>query len=390
MRLDTKNIHVGIKTSDPSYGSVAPPIYPTSTYIFPSAAVGAKRFAGKERGMIYSRFTNPTVEALQERLAALEDAQAALATTSGMSAIITTLMHLLRSGDHVIAHTAVYGGTYEFLQNIAPRFNIKVDFVNFEDLSNIKKKINKKTKIIYFESPTNPLLEVLDIEKICELAKSKKILTVFDNTFAPPPMQYPLKLGIDIVVHSLTKYIGGHSDLIGGAIIGSKKMIDDIFFKTYIFMGPTISPFTSFLAMRGMNTLGIRLKKHSENAQQVAEFLEAHPKVSKVYYPGLISHPYHELAKKQMTQFGGVLAFEVKGGYKAGEKLVNSVKLIDLAVSLGAVESLIEHPASMTHSELSPADRKKANIKESLIRLSVGLENIEDIVADLKQALGKI
>ena len=390
MRLSTKNIHLGIEEIDPTFGSVIAPIYPSSTFIFPSAAEGANRFSGKSKGMIYSRFTNPTVNLLEQRLASLEEGEMAIATSSGMAAIVITLFHLLKSGDEVIAHQTIYGGTSEFLTNILPRYQIKTNFVDFKKPETIKKYISKKTKIIYFESPTNPLLEIVDIKKIVKIAKSHRLITVFDNTFSPPPLQTPLKMGIDIVIHSLTKYINGHSDIIGGAIIGKRKFLEQIFNKTYIFFGPTLSPFAAYLALRGLMTLEIRIKKQSQSALQIAQFLANHPKILTVYYPGLKTHPYHQLAKKQMNQFGGVLSFIVKGGLTAGEKLVNNVKIIKLAVSLGACESLIEHPASMTHSEMSEETRRKIGISDGLIRLSVGLEDIDDLIADLKQALSKI
>lgn len=389
MKLATKNIHVGVKYADPSFGSVMPPIYPTSTYIFPNASEGAARFAGKKEGMIYSRFTNPTVKALEMRLASLEESEKAIATASGMSAITLTLFHFLKKGDSIVAHKVLYGGTYELLANIIPKYGIDVRMIDLGSQQQLQKNVDKTTKIIYFESPTNPLMEIIDIRKITYFAKKHKILTVFDNTFAPPPIQYPLALGIDLVIHALTKYIGGHSDLIGGAVIGSKKLIDDIYFKTYFFFGPTLSPFAAFLAMRGLTTLSIRLKQQEKNALEIAAFLNTHKKISKVHYPGLKSHPDYHLAQKQMSGFGGVLSFELKGGYKAGKILVNNVKVIDLAVSLGAVESLIEHPASMTHSELSEEEQKKSGITPGLIRLSVGLEDISDLLQDLKQALEK-
>ena len=390
MKSSSKNIHIGIHNADPAFGSVVTPIYPSSTYQFPNAHEGALRFAGKKKGMIYSRFTNPTVSALEERLAALEGAELALATSSGMSAITLTLLHFLKTGDSIIAHNVIYGGTYEFLAHILPRYGIKVHLINLSDTARLEEYIDDTTKMIYFETPTNPLLEILDISKIVSVAKKHKILTVIDNTFAPPPMQYPYKMGIDIVIHSLTKYIGGHSDLIGGAIIGSFEKIEPIYLKSYIFFGPTMSPFTAYLVLRGLTTLEVRLNRQAASVQKVAEFLEKHSKVDKVHYPGLSSHPQYELAKKQMNGSGSVLSFEVKGGYEAGEKLVNSVKMITLAVSLGAVECLIEHPASMTHSELTPEERNKSGISESLIRLSIGLEDVDDIIEDLTQAFAKI
>jgi len=387
MKLSTKNIHLGLEEIDPVFGSVTPPIFTTSTYRFKNAAQGAARFLGKEKGMIYSRFTNPTVDLLAKRLAALEEGEEAIVVASGMAAISLVLLNFLKKGDHILAHKVIYGGTFEFISRILPRFGIEVSFCDFSYEKEIENFIQKNTKILYFESPTNPLLEVLDIKKIASFSKKKGLMTVFDNTFAPPPLQYPLKLGVDIIVHSLTKYIGGHSDLIGGAIIGGKKHLEPLFQKSFIFFGPTLSSFSSYLALRGLTTLEVRVKKQSENALKIASFLEKHPKIEKVYYPGLKSHPNYHLAKKQMTAFGGVLSFVVKGGYKKAESLVNRVKIINLAVSLGAVESLIEHPASMTHSELTPNERKKAGIEEGLVRLSVGLEEVEDLIEDLEKAL---
>ncbi len=390
MKFSTKLIKTAVEESDKNFGSVVPPVYLASTFRFPSAEEGAARFSFRSDGPIYSRVANPTVQALEKKLAAMEESEAALATASGMSAILTTLLHFLRSGDQIIAHKAIYGGTFELLSNILPRFGIHTSFLDLTQPQNLEKSITSNTKLIYFESPTNPLLEIIDIKKICAIAKKNKIKTVFDNTFANPPLQYPLKLGVDVVVYSLTKYINGHSDVIGGAIISDKKTIHDIFQKTLIFAGPTLSPFSAYLVLRGMSTLSERMQKHSATTLKVAKFLQKHPLVKKVYYPGLPEHPGHQIAKAQMSSFGGVLSFEVKGGYEAGKKLVNSVKIITLAVSLGSVESLIEHPASMTHSELSAEEKEKAGIKDSLIRLSCGLEDPEDIIQDLSQALEKI
>ncbi|QQS44690.1 aminotransferase class I/II-fold pyridoxal phosphate-dependent enzyme [Candidatus Roizmanbacteria bacterium] len=390
LKFSSQNIHIGVHKADPHFGSVVPPIYPSSTYQFPTAKEGALRFSGKKKGLIYSRFTNPTVYALEKRLAALEHAERALATSSGMAAISLTLLHFLKAGDSIIAHKVLYGGTYEFIAHILPRYGINVHMVDANNEDEILSKIDKTTKVIYFETPTNPLLEVVDIDKIVRIAKKHNLISIIDNTFAPPPFQYPHDMGVDIVIHSLTKYIGGHSDVIAGAILGKLKHMDPLFASSYIFYGPTMSPFTAYLIMRGISTLEIRLRKQEQNAFKVAEYLESHPLVEKVYYPGLKSHPQYELAKKQMNGFGSVMSFEIKGGYKAGEKLVNSVQMILLAVSLGAVESLIEHPASMTHSELSPEERKASGIGEGLIRISVGIEDPADIIADLDQAFKKI
>lgn len=387
LKFASQNIHIGVHKADPQFGSVVPPIYPSSTYSFANAREGALRFAGKKKGLIYSRFTNPTVYALEKRLAALEDGERALATASGMSAIVLTLLHFLRAGDSIIAHRVIYGGAYEFIAHMLPRYGITVHLVDMNNEREILKKIDKTTKILYFETPTNPLLEIISIDTIVSIAKKHGILTIIDNTFAPPPFQYPLRHGVDIVIHSLTKYISGHSDLIAGAIIGKLKLIEDIYTKSYIFFGPTMSPFTAYLVMRGLSTLEIRLRKQEESTRAVAAYLEKHPAVTRVHYPGLSNSPYRAVAQKQMSGFGSVLSFELAGGYKAGEHLVNSVKLITLAVSLGSVESLIQHPASMTHSEMTPQERTTSGISDGLIRLSVGLEDPEDLIQDLAGGL---
>lgn len=390
LNFSSQNIHIGLKKSDPTFGSVVPPIFLSSTFQFPTAHEGALRFSGKKKGLIYSRFTNPTVYALEKKLAAMEHGQRALATSSGMAAITLTLLHHLKAGDSIIAHRVIYGGAYEFIAHMLPKFGVTVHMVDANDIKAVRAKIDSTTKVIYIETPTNPLLEVVDIKKIADLGKKHKILTVLDGTFAPPPIQFPLDLGIDIVIHSLTKYIGGHSDLIAGAIIGKSAVIDPLYFQSYIFFGPTMSPFTAYLVMRGISTLKVRVRQQEQNALKVAKYLEGNKKVSRVFFPGLDSHPQRALVKRQMDGTGSVLSFTLKGGYRAGEKLVNHVKLITLAVSLGCVESLIEHPASMTHSEMSPQERKESGIDEGLIRISVGLENPDDLIDDLSQAFAKI
>lgn len=386
----TKNIHSG---NDPEFpvGAINTPIYASSTFVFPDVATGANRFAFKEDGTIYSRWGNPTVSALETKLAQMEKAGGAIALASGMNAITSLFYHYLSQGSEVIAHSALYGGTFQYLSNMITKFGVKVHFMNFQNLAEVEKIINKNTKILYFETPTNPLMQVVDIQAVARLGKKHKVLVAMDNTFAPPPIQRPISLGVDIVVHSLTKYINGHSDIIGGAIIGSHKNIDAIRKQTTFFLGGTMSPFTAFLVSRGMTTLTMRLQKHSTSAMKVAKFLENHKKVEMVYYPGLPTHKNHNVAKKQMRGgYGGVLSFILKGGFNKGRSLMEQVDLIKLAVSLGGVDSLIEHPASMTHSEYSQKDREKAGIYDGLVRLAVGLEDVEDIIDDLDQALKKI
>ena len=390
MKPSTKAIHAGLRAADPSYGSVVPPIYPSSTFVFPNAKEGALRFAGKSRGMIYSRFTNPTVEALEKRLAALEDGEASIATGSGMSAITMLFLHVLRSGDTLLAHRVLYGGTIELVSRILPKFGIKTKLIDFTDPAEIEKSIDKSVKLLYFETPTNPMLEIVDIAAIAKVAKKHQVMSAIDNTFAPPPLQYPLKMGIDVVVHSLTKYLGGHSDVVGGAVIGKENFIREMFSKTYPFLGPTMSPFSAYLVMRGITTLDVRLKKICESSQKIALFLREHQKIERVYYPGLSDHQGHKIAKSQMAGFGGVISFEVKGGYSPAAMLADVIKLFSLAVSLGGVESLIEHPASMTHSELSEDEMRASGIRPGLIRISVGLEDVDDLISALQKGLDEI
>jgi methionine-gamma-lyase len=388
--FSTKNIHIGNEPEFP-VGAINPPIYASSTFIFPSVKAGAKRFSLKEEGTIYSRWGNPTVTSLEKRLAALEGTETALAFSSGMNAITSIFFHILESGDEIVAHKALYGGTFHFLNKILPKFNVKTNFVDFKDLEKIEKAITNKTKAIYFETPTNPLMEIIDIKAVSFIGKKNKKLVIIDNTFAPPFIQSPAKLGVDVIVHSLTKYINGHSDLIGGALMGSENFMHNLKWKTSFFLGGTMSPFTAFLILRGMATLKERLTTHSVSALEIAKFLEKHPKVETVYYPGLLSHPNHTTARKQMKGgYGGIMSFVLKGGFDAGRNLMEKLKLIRLAVSLGAVESLIEHPASMTHSEYSKKERERAGIFDGLVRLSVGLEEKEDIISDLTQALKKV
>lgn len=388
----TRNIHAGNDTQFP-VGAVNQPIYASSTFVFPSPESGARRFALKEKGMIYSRVQNPTVEALEKKLAVMEGDgdYEAIAFASGMSAIATLFFHFLEKDDEIIAHKAIYGGTYHFLTKIITKFGIKTKIVDFTSLEKVKKAITSKTRILYFETPTNPLLEVIDIQAVSGIGKKNKILVVIDNTFTPPFIQSPLKEGVDITVYSLTKSINGHSDVIAGAIVGSRQAINQIRYKTSMFLGGTMSPFSAFLVARGMASLKERLQTHCHNGQQAALFLNQHPKVEKVFYPGLTSHKDHQIAKKQMYNgYGGILSFILKGGYNAGKKLMQEVKMIKLAVSLGGVESLIEHPASMTHSEYSKEEREKFGIYDGLVRLAVGLEDTEDIIADLSQAFKKL
>ena len=387
IRFATKVVHAG-QERDPLTGSVSVPIYQTSTFAFENVEQGAARFAGKAEGYIYTRLGNPTVRALEKSVAELENGEDARACASGMAAISTAVLSVVKKGDHVVSTEGLYGGTHKLFFGILSNFGIEFTLVNSSKASRVRDAVRGNTKLVYIETPTNPKLVLTDLRAVSKIAKKEGIVTMVDNTFMSPVLQRPIELGIDVVVHSLTKYLGGHSDLVGGVVVGSKSFIKklDPLLKN---MGGTLGAFDAWLTLRGTRTLWIRMERHNENAVAVAKFLEKHPKVERVHYPGLESHPQHELAKRQMSGFGGVLSFELKGGLEAGRKLLNSVKLCTLAVSLGAVETLIEHPASMTHAIVPNEERLKAGITDGLVRLSVGIEDSADIIEDLKQALEK-
>lgn len=382
----TRAIHAG-QEPDPLYGALSTPIYQTSTFVFANAAQGAARFAGSQEGYIYTRLGNPTVTALEEKIADLEGGEAAAACATGMAAISATLMALVGQGDHIVHSAALYGCTYAFLHDIAPRFGIQATAVDTADLAAVKGAIGPNTKVVYLESPTNPTMRISDIRAIADLARAHGARVVVDNTFMSPYLQRPLALGADVVVHSATKYINGHGDVVAGLIISDQETIKEIKMTTLKDFGGTISPFDAWLILRGAKTLPLRMERHCQNAMAIAEYLEGHPAVAQVYYPGLPSFPQHELATKQMSAFGGIMAFELKGGYPAGVALMNGVKLCHLAVSLGDIDTLIQHPASMTHSVVPEAQRLSASITPGLVRLAVGLEDPADIIADLDQAL---
>lgn len=387
-KFATKAVHAG-QHPDPLTGSVSVPIYETSTFVFKSAEQGAARFAGTEEGYIYTRLGNPTIRALERNVAELENGEDARACASGMAAIHTAVTSIVKKNDHVVATDCLYGGTLKLFSDILPKFGIEFTLVDSSNVANVEAAIKENTKLIFVETPANPTLKLTDLQAVSEIAKEHDVTTMVDNTFMSPYFQRPLELGTDIVVHSLTKYLSGHSDLVGGIIVGSNpffKTLDPLLKNT----GATLGPFEAWLTLRGIKTLPVRMERHNENAIKIAEFLETHPKIKKVYYPGLKSHPQHELARRQMSGFGGILSFELKGGLEAGRKLMNSVKLCLLAVSLGAVETLIQHPASMTHAIVPKEERLKAGITDSLVRISVGIEDVTDIIQDLKQALEKI
>ena len=387
--FNTKAIHAGQKPC-PVTGAHVTPIYQTSTFVFKDVEQGARRFAGQEPGYIYTRLGNPTITELEEKIAALEGGVAALATASGMAAISTALVSLLKQGDHVVTGDTLYGCTHGFINELLPRYGVEVTAVDTSDLNNIEKAMKPNTKVVYVETPANPTMKMVDLKGAADVAHRHGALLIVDNTFMSPYLQRPIEHGADVVVHSATKYIGGHGDVIAGLIISSKELIDIMRIPYLKDFGGVLSPFDAWLLLRGLKTLGIRMERHCINAQKVAEYLEKHPLIEKVYYPGLPSHPQHELAKKQMDGFGGMMSFELKGGLEAGKILMNSVKMISLAVSLGCVDSLIQHPASMTHSPVPREERLKAGITDGQVRLSVGIEDVEDIINDLDQALKEV
>ena len=388
--LGTTAIHAG--TLKNLYGTLAMPIYQTSTFIFDSAEQGGRRFALEEAGYIYTRLGNPTTTVLENKIAALEEGEAAVATSSGMGAISSTLWTVLKAGDHVVTDKTLYGCTFALMCHGLTRFGIEVTFVDTSNLDEVKNAMKENTRVVYLETPANPNLKIVDLEALSKLAHTNpNTLVIVDNTFATPYMQKPLKLGADIVVHSVTKYINGHGDVIAGLVITNKELADQIRFVGLKDMtGAVLGPQDAYYIMRGMKTVEIRMERHCKNAKKVVEFLNKHPKIERVYYPGLETHPGHEIAKKQMKDFGAMISFELKGGFEAGKTLLNSLKLCSLAVSLGDTETLIQHPASMTHSPYTKEEREAAGITDGLVRLSVGLENVEDIIEDLKQGLEKI
>ena len=390
MGFGTRAIHGGAKKDQ--YGSLATPIYQTSTFIFDSAEQGGNRFALKEEGYIYSRLGNPTLTVLEEKLAMLEGAEAAAATASGMGAISSAFWTALKAGDHVVASKTLYGCTYAFLSHGLTRYGVEVTFVDVTKPENVKEAMRENTKVVYLETPANPTLGLSDITAISKIAHEKEgCLVIVDNTFCTPYLQRPIELGADVVVHSGTKFLNGHGDVVSGFVVGSVDFITQVkLFGIKDMTGSCMSPFDAYLMIRGMKTLEIRMERHCQNAMAVAEFLETHPAVQKVYYPGLKSFEQYELGQKQMKASGAVIAFELKGGVAEGRTVMNNVHVCSLAVSLGDCETLIQHPASMTHSPYSAEERKEAGISDGLVRLAVGLENVNDIIGDLKQALDLI
>jgi methionine-gamma-lyase len=388
-KFGTRCVHAG-EGRDP-YRAHATPIYQTSTFFFENAEQAAAVFSGQEEGYRYIRYppNSPTHRAFLDKICSLEGAEEALAFSSGMAAETATVLSQLKKGDHLLSTDVIYGGTYGLFASFLPRFGIEVSFVDTTDVEKVKSAMRQNTRMVFLESPANPTLAVCDIREICSLAREAGAVSAVDNTFATPYFQRPLELGADLVVESCTKYIGGHGDLLGGVAAGSFELTKGIK-RTALLTGGTMGTHEAWLCMRGLKTLHLRMERHACNAQQVAEFLEGHPKVERVNYPGLPDHPQHHIARKQMNGFGGMLSFELKGGLEAGRRLMDSVQLMTLAVSLGSVDTLIEHPASMTHRGVPKEEMEKSGITEGLVRISVGVEDLEDIIADLKQALEKV
>jgi methionine-gamma-lyase len=386
--FNTRLIHAG--AFEDAYGSATVPIYQSSTFKFKSARHGADCFSGKSDGFIYTRIGNPTIRALEQNIASLENGRDGIATSSGMGAITSVYMALLGSGSHIISSDAVYGPARGVLEQDFSRFGVEATFVNTSHLNQIVDAIRPNTRVLYIETPANPTMELTDIAACAKIAREHKLILVVDNTFCSPYLQKPLDLGADVVLHSVTKFINGHADIVGGVIVSNTPELCKKIRHCMVYMGCNMDPTQAFMVLRGVKTLAIRIERAQENAMQVAEFLQQHPKVSWVRYPGLKSHPQYALAEKQMAGFGSMMSFGLHGGYQAGEKLMNHVHLALLAVSLGGVETLIQHPASMTHAGITPENKLAAGITDDLVRLSVGIEDVGDIIADLESGLKEV
>lgn len=384
--LETLAIHAGIHRSQFNEHSEA--LYLTSSYVFDNAEQAAARFSGEEPGNVYSRFTNPTVTTFEERLAALEGAEACVATASGMSAILACVMGLLSAGDHIIASKSLFGSTLNLFNNILKRFGVEITFVSLTEIEEWKIAVKANTKIFFIETPSNPLTEISDITALAALAKKSGAWLVVDNCFCSPILQRPLDLGADIVIHSATKYLDGQGRVLGGAVLGKRDLIMEKgvfgFLRT---AGPTLSAFNAWVLLKGMETLKIRMEAHSSNALKIAHWLEEQPNITKVYYPGLSSHPQHELAKQQQKTGGGIVSFEVKGGKEEAWRIINSTRMLSITANLGDTKSTLTHPASTTHSRISQDERNAAGITDGLLRIAVGLESVKDIKADLATGL---
>lgn len=363
------------------------PIFPTSSFVFSSAAEAAARFSGEQPGNIYSRFTNPTVRTFEQRLARLEGAECCVATSSGMAAILSTCLGLLKTGDHIVSSRSIFGTTTVLFNNFLAKLGIETTFVNLSDLDAWDKAIQKNTRLLFLETPSNPLTEMVDIKALAELAHKNDCLLAVDNCLCTPALQQPIKLGADIVIHSATKYIDGQGRCMGGAVCGTEEVVGGDVYGFLRSAGPTMSAFNAWVFLKGLETLDIRMKAHSENAMALALWLEQQPQVARVYYPGLESHPQHELAKSQQSDFGGLLSFELKGGKDAGWAMVDATQICSITANLGDTKTTITHPATTTHGRLTPEQRQESGIADGLIRIAVGLEDIEDLKKDLSRGM---
>jgi methionine-gamma-lyase len=382
----TLAVHAG-EAPCPATGALDTPIYQSTTFVSADADEMAAVYGEQKPGYMYTRYGNPTIHALEAKLAALEGGEAALATASGMAAVSTAILGYVKTGDHVVAARSLYGASYNFLNRKLPRMGASATFVESARVEDFEKAIQPNTRLIYFETPSNPVLEVVDIAAVAALGHARGIPTMIDNTFATPALQQPLRMGVTVAVHSATKYLCGHGDAMGGAIIGRRDYISLLVHEVIRDYGGVISPFNAWLILRGIRTLHLRMPAHCSNAQQIAEFLAGHAQVERVYYPGLPHHPGHEVAKKQMSAFGAMISFEAKGGYEGGKQVMDRVKLFARAASLGDTRSLIVHPASTSHRAVPAEERRAIGITDGLVRLSVGVEAARDLISDLGQAL---
>jgi O-succinylhomoserine sulfhydrylase len=383
--FETLAIRAGqVRTNE---GEQSEPIFPTSSYIFSSAAEAAAVFAGEQEGNIYSRFTNPTVRTFEQRLARLEGAESCVATASGMSAILATCMGILKSGDHIVSSRSIFGSTTGLFNNYLAKFGIATSFVDLVDMNSWKEAIRPQTRLLFMETPSNPLTEIADIALLADLAHQNGCLLAVDNCFCTPALQQPVLLGADIVIHSATKYLDGQGRCVGGAVVGSNEIVGKQVFDVLRTAGPSMSPFNAWVFLKGLETLSLRMRAHSDNALALARWLEQQSAVKRVYYPGLESHAQHSLAKSQQSGFGGLLSFELDGGQDAGWKLIDATRMISITANLGDTKSTITHPATTTHGRLSEDQRALANITDDLVRVAVGLEDIEDLKADLARGM---
>ncbi len=371
-------------------GEQSEPIFPTSSFTFGSAAQAAARFGGTEPGNIYSRFTNPTVRTFEQRLAALEGGERCVATSSGMAAILSTCMGILKAGDHIVSSRAVFGTTVVLFSQFMGKFGVETTYVSLTDYEAWERAIKPNTRMLFIETPSNPLTEVADITRLAEIAHAHNCLLVVDNCFCTPALQQPLKLGADVIIHSATKYIDGQGRCVGGAVIGTEALVGKDVYGFLRTAGPTMSTFNAWVFLKGLETLKLRMKAHCDNALTLATYLEQHPAVARVYYPGLASHPQHELAKRQQSGYGGIVSFELKGGKELAWQVVDNTRIISITANLGDAKSTITHPATTTHGRLTPEQRADAGISDGLIRVSVGLEDVQDIINDLSQGLDQI